>query len=193
MGSARHSGRALRAAVAAAALLAASPAAAQAARRVVERPAGGPAGTVVTLSGAGFRHQHRVRLSADHTLLRRVRADATGRFSARVRVPAAGGSSVMLVADDGRARTVSRFAISSAASARAASEVDAESGARLRWTPSLSRTPGGTALSGSGFPRRRAVQISGWATGPPCAPTGAGSSRSSSPFPEARWASSAAW
>jgi hypothetical protein len=149
--------RALAAAAAASALL---PAGAHAARRVLEQPAGGPAGSVVTFTGAGFRHDHRLVVKTGGTVLRRTRTDATGHFRVRVRIPAGRRSTLRIVAGDGRGRTHSRLTVSSAAAVRNASEVDSQTGARLRWTPNMSAVPGGTGLYGSGFPRLRDVTVS---------------------------------
>lgn len=145
--------RALRVLLLAALPALAFPAAAHAERRVVARPAAGPAGSVVALSGAGFQPRRTVTLRALGRGLARVRTDARGRFTASVAIPEDARSWVAVSARDGRGRTVTRFEVLRRAAASQTSELTTERGARLRWSPSVVQGAGSVRLRGSGFAR----------------------------------------
>jgi hypothetical protein len=145
-------------------VLAGWPAAAMAERRVAEQPAGGAAGTTVVLHGAGFlRHRH-VTIRAGSRLLGSAKTDRRGSFATAVRIPSNRRGRVILTVRDSRGSTHESFLVSSVPSARATSEVDGQSGARLRWSPSASSSRGVVALAGSGFARHASGAVA-WGSG----------------------------
>ena len=148
----------------AAALLLAGPTAAHAARRVAEQPAGGLPGSSVVLHGAGFSRHRRVTITAGSRHLRTVTTDRRGDFATLVRIPANRSGRIVLTAQDGRGLTHESFLVSTIPAAGTTSEVDSESGARLRWSPSAPRSSSVVTLVGSGFAHHARGKIA-WGSG----------------------------
>src|SRR2546421_2609759 len=79
--------------VAAGALVAAGPATAA---RVSLLPASGPAGTKVTLAGAGFTATKEVTIKAGNQVLVRTRTTSHGAFTATATIPARASGSIQI-------------------------------------------------------------------------------------------------
>lgn len=131
--------------------------------QVMLRPAAGPAGTVVKLTGRGFPAGRRVTVKAGRRRLAVRGATRRGRFTARIRVPGSEPERRRLVSAAGKRRVVSLFRANRRRGRRNVGEVASSSGARVRWAP-LSALPGAVIrLRGFGFdPRQRlAVSLAG--------------------------------
>ena len=124
--------------------------AAHSAPRVTLVPAAGPAGSVVSLSGAGFRARTRLRVKTGRVVLARRRADRHGRFAATFAVR--GGKRI--VSSAGSRRVVNVFSVGGRT---ATSEVAGVGGTRVRWTPVRSGTA--VALRIFRFPPHRRLRL----------------------------------
>jgi hypothetical protein len=134
-----------------------SPAAAQS--QVMLRPAAGVAGTVVQLTGRGFRAGRLVTVEAGRRRLAVRKPDDRGHFTARIRMPAS-PTRLRLVSFTGKVRAVSIFRKEHEASRMNVGEVDSSTGRRVRWSP-LHALPGAAIrLRGSRFRPGERVAVS---------------------------------
>lgn len=81
---------------------------------VALRPAAGPPGEQVTVSGHGFRPRKLVTLKLDGRRLARKRTSSRGSFKTSFRVPATASGQLELLSKSGRRRAVNYFKVSSA-------------------------------------------------------------------------------
>jgi hypothetical protein len=141
------------------ATLLAAPASGWGSAQVTLRPAAGPAGSLVLLSGSGFATSARIRVSTTGMRGHVVRASGRGAFSARMTVRGHGW--LRVVSRRGRQRVVNRFHVTRRRPGDGVVEVASSRGPRVRFSPGTVAAGGVLRMHGVGYRPGARLRLSG--------------------------------
>jgi hypothetical protein len=139
--------------------LAAAPQASAAESTVTLRPAAGPAGTRVVLTGRSFGARKHVAVRLGQMTLARVMTSTRGAFDVSFAIPRGARGVPRIISTAGPRSAVNLFRISTNPKALQTNEIAAHSRTRLRWTPPQGQAGTVLELHGFRFPARRDLQI----------------------------------
>jgi chitodextrinase len=126
---------------------------------VTLRPAAGPAGSRVALSGKGFTPGSRVSVQPAHGATTRLRPVRNGSFETSLVIPRGRRGRLAIVTTARRKKVVNFYRVSTAPRAGEQGEVASQQGARVRWTPAPGVAGRTIEIAGSGFSRSSRVRV----------------------------------
>lgn len=136
------------------------PARAAADARATLRPASGPVGATVSVTGTHFGRRVRVTVRCGGRVVGRARTSRRGTFRVFFVAPARQASRMRVVSRGGGRRVVNAFRVSASGPAAVpVGEVAAQRGRRMRWTPVEGAVGSVVRLRGAGFVPGRRMRV----------------------------------